>query len=290
MTNTNIEIFNNEEFGQVRAVVIDGEPWFVGKDVATALGFANTKDAILSHVDAEDRQILQRSAEATFEIPNRGLTIVNESGLYSLMLSCQLPKGKRFKTWITSKVLPSLRKNGIYITDPLMRQIAKNPNYLYALWDTLEQQNALLDSQTEVIAKQKDKIAEKDEHIERQENLILDMSHVVFMQDVEIEEKDEIIEGMGWKAEYYDNHVAESDGVPVRVLAKQLEIPERKLVDILIGCRFLYRCGKHLLPYADTRSAGLFKVREGGTLVTPKGKDKIFKLLEALSLDAEAAV
>lgn len=276
MTNTNIEIFSNEEFGKVRAVVIDGEPWFVGKDVATALGFANTKDAILSHVDAEDRQILQRSAEATFEIPNRGLTIVNESGLYSLMLSCQLPKGKRFKTWITSKVLPSLRKNGIYITDPLMQQIAKDPDYLYALWDTLEQQNAT--------------IAEKDERIERQENLIVDMSHVVFMQDVQLEEKDEIIEGMGWKAEYYDNYVAESDGVPVRVLAKQLEMPEKKLVDILIGCRFLYRCGGHLLPYADARSAGLFRVREGGTLVTPKGKDKIFKLLEALRLDAEAAV
>lgn len=110
------------------------------------------------------------------------------------------------------------------------------------------------------------------------------------MQGVGLEEKDEMISNMSWKAEYYDNHVAESDGVPVRVLAKQLEMPEKKLVDILIGCRFLYRCGKHLLPYADARSAGLFKVREGGTLVTPKGKDKIYKLLEALKLDAETAV
>ena len=290
MTNTNMEIFNNEEFGEVRAIVINGEPWFVGRDVAESLGYANTKDALITHTDPEDRQILKRSAEATFEIPNRGLTIVNESGLYSLILSCQLPKGKRFKKWITSEVLPSLRKNGIYVTDPLMRQIAKNPNYLYALWDTLEQQNSLLDSQTEVISEQQERIAEKDERIGRQENLIMDMSHVVFMQDVEIEEKDEIIGNMSWKAEYYDKHVDAGDGVPTRVLAKQLEISEKYLVSVLIGCRFLYRCGGHLLPYADRRCAGMFKVRESETLVTPKGKDKIFKVVEALRFEQKAAV
>ena len=82
MTNTNLEIFNNEEFGEVRAIVIDGEPWFVGRDVATALGFSNPKDALINHVDADDKRVIQRSPEATFEIPNRGLTIVSESGLY----------------------------------------------------------------------------------------------------------------------------------------------------------------------------------------------------------------
>ena len=75
-------LFNDQ---QVRTVVRDGEPWFVGKDVAIVLGYGNTKDALLSHIDEEDRAILQRSENATFEIPNRGLTIINESGLYSLM-------------------------------------------------------------------------------------------------------------------------------------------------------------------------------------------------------------
>lgn len=233
---------------------------------------------------------MKRSAEATFEIPNRGLTIVNESGLYSLILSCQLPKGKRFKKWITSEVLPSLRKNGIYVTDPLMRQIAKNPNYLYALWDTLEQQNSLLDSQTEVISEQQERIAEKDERIGRQENLIMDMSHVVFMQDVEIEEKDEIIGNMSWKAEYYDKHVDAGDAVPIRIAAKQLGVSEQWLVRLLVGCRMLYRCNGRLVPYADKRFRGLFAVKERRTMVTPLGKQVLHDYIGMLTSEQKAAV
>lgn len=123
-------IFNNEKFGSIRALTIDNEPWFAGKDVATALGFKNTKDALASHVDPEDKTILQRSENATLEnhipkdvlpvnfvlvdIPNRGLTIINESGLYSLILSSKLPTAKAFKHWVTSEVLPTIRKTGQY--------------------------------------------------------------------------------------------------------------------------------------------------------------------------------
>lgn len=114
MTNT-LKVFENKEFGKVRTVVINDEPWFVGKDVADALGYKNTKDALASHVDSEDKNILQRSGNTTFEIPNRGLVIINESGLYSLILSSKLPKAKEFKHWVTSEVLPSIRKNGGYI-------------------------------------------------------------------------------------------------------------------------------------------------------------------------------
>ena len=81
MTNNNMEIFNNAEFGSVRVLTLLGEPWFVGRDVASALGYANTKDALAKHVDHEDKRIIQRSQNATFEIPVRGLTIINESGL-----------------------------------------------------------------------------------------------------------------------------------------------------------------------------------------------------------------
>lgn len=109
-----LQIFKNEEFGEIRTVTIDNEPWFVGKDVAGVLGYGNTKDAIANHVDVEDRQVIQRSENATFKIPNRGLTLINESGLYSLIMSSKLSSAKKFKRWVTSEVLPSIRKTGSY--------------------------------------------------------------------------------------------------------------------------------------------------------------------------------
>ena len=111
-----LEIFKNEEFGEIRTLMIDGQPYFVGKDVAEILGYSNTKDAIIVHVDEDDRRIIQKSENTTFEIPNRGLTIINESGLYSLILSSKLDTAKKFKRWVTSEVLPSIRQTGNYIS------------------------------------------------------------------------------------------------------------------------------------------------------------------------------
>jgi hypothetical protein len=103
-------IFSKEEFGQIRGLQIDGEPWFVGKDVASVLGYKDTYDSLKKHVDEEDKQNRQN---AGFESP-RGLIVINESGLYSLILSSKLPKAKEFKRWVTSEVLPSIRKTGAY--------------------------------------------------------------------------------------------------------------------------------------------------------------------------------
>lgn len=128
MTNK-LRLFQNEEFGKIRALEIDSAPWFVGKDVAMALGYGNTKDALKSHVDAEDKRIIQRSENATLEIPNRGLTFINESGLYSLILSSKLPKAKAFKRWVTSEVLPSIRKFGTYATEETLRKALGNAEY-----------------------------------------------------------------------------------------------------------------------------------------------------------------
>lgn len=100
----------------------------MGKDIAEVLGYLNTKDAIATHVYEEDKKIIQRSENATLEIPNRGLTIINESGLYSLILSSKLPQAKKFKKWVTSDVLPSIRKHGMYATDELIN----NPDLLIA--------------------------------------------------------------------------------------------------------------------------------------------------------------
>lgn len=133
-----LTIFENPEFGAIRTVELDGEPWLVGKDVATALGYSNTKDALAAHVDDEDKRVVQRSENTTLEIPNRGLTIINESGLYSLVLSSKLPTARKFRRWVTSEVLPSIRKTGGY-------NLPKDyPSALRALADAEEQRQALL--------------------------------------------------------------------------------------------------------------------------------------------------
>ncbi len=108
-----IKIFKNPEFGEIRTTTIDDEPWFVGKDVAEILGYSDTFGAIKKHVDGEDKQNCQNDS---FESP-RGMTVINESGLYSLILSSKLPTAKKFKRWVTSEVLPTIRKNGMYMTD-----------------------------------------------------------------------------------------------------------------------------------------------------------------------------
>ena len=101
--------FSNEQFGKVRVVLIDNEPYFVGKDVATALGYSNPQKAIRDHVDSEDRTVNE-----SFTVNGTAPTLINESGLYSLILSSKLPTAKKFKRWVTSEVLPSIRKTGSY--------------------------------------------------------------------------------------------------------------------------------------------------------------------------------
>lgn len=109
-----LKIFENEKFGQIRTVVISGEPYFVGNDVAVALGYSNTRKAVPDHVDSEDKLRTQIRHAGQ----NREMTVINESGLYSLILSSKLPQAKSFKRWITSEVLPSIRKTGSYSTKP----------------------------------------------------------------------------------------------------------------------------------------------------------------------------
>lgn len=111
----NIQLFNSPEFGQIRTITDNDGIYFVGKDVAEILGYANTRDALNSHVDEEDKQVLTSQNTTLENIPNRGLTVINESGLYSLVLSSKLPSAKRFKRWVTSEVLPALRRQGGYM-------------------------------------------------------------------------------------------------------------------------------------------------------------------------------
>src|SRR5574344_470761 len=105
-----INIFENEEFGSVRTMEINGEPYFVGKDVAEILGYVDTNKAIAMHVDEEDKL----NDKTALSLGQRGGWLINESGLYSLILSSKLPNAKKFKRWVTSEILPSIRKTGGY--------------------------------------------------------------------------------------------------------------------------------------------------------------------------------
>lgn len=106
-----LNIFENPEFGSIRTLLVDDEPWFVGKDVATALGYKNSRKAVTDHIDDEDKGVTNR-----YPTPNhQPMTIINESGLYCLILSSKLPNAKKFKRWVTSEVLPAIRKTGTYI-------------------------------------------------------------------------------------------------------------------------------------------------------------------------------
>ncbi|MES3695986.1 phage antirepressor [Mammaliicoccus sciuri] len=124
-----LQIFSFDS-NEVRTVVVNEEPYFVGKDVAEVLGYTNTRDALNRHVDDEDKKNLTSRNTTLENLPNRGLTAVNESGLYSLIFSSKLDSAKRFKRWVTSEVLPAIRKHGIYATDSVIEQTMKNPDYI----------------------------------------------------------------------------------------------------------------------------------------------------------------
>lgn len=120
-----IQIFSNEQFGQVRVIDIDGEGWLVGKDVAIAVGYNRPSEAIRQHCD-EDDTLKHRIMDGLGR--NQETLLINESGLYSLIMSSKLPQAKKFKKWVTSDVLPSIRKHGMYATDELIN----NPDLLIA--------------------------------------------------------------------------------------------------------------------------------------------------------------
>lgn len=105
-----LQVFKNQEFGSVRTLVIDNEPWFVGKDIAESLGYTATEKAIRTHIDGDDKGVTEMDTPGG----KQKVVIINESGLYSLVLSSKLPSAKKFKRWVTSEVLPALRKTGQY--------------------------------------------------------------------------------------------------------------------------------------------------------------------------------
>lgn len=133
-----LQVFNNEAFGSVRAVEIDGEAWFVGKDVAEVLGYANSRKALIDHVDEEDKGVTKCDTLGGAQ----EITVINESGLYSLVLQSKLPKAKAFKHWVTSEVLPSIRKHGAYMTPETIEKVLLNPDTMIKLCTQLKEEQA----------------------------------------------------------------------------------------------------------------------------------------------------
>lgn len=131
-----IRIFNSEEFGSVRTITIDGDTWFVGKDVAEALGYKDTSDALKKHVMEEDK--LTRCFADSGQ--KRQMYIINESGLYALIFGSKLESAQKFKHWVTSEILPSIRKNGIYATNKVIDDILNNPDFGIELLTKLKEE------------------------------------------------------------------------------------------------------------------------------------------------------
>ena len=132
--------FHHEMFGDIRAIERDGEPWFVGKDVAEALGYSNASKAVMVHVDEEDKQKVMLKADSQNGNVVTATTLINESGLYSLVLSSKLPQAKVFKHWVTAEVLPSIRRHGAYATAPTIEKIIASPEFGIALLKNLQQE------------------------------------------------------------------------------------------------------------------------------------------------------
>ena len=128
--------FKSPEFGEIRTVEVNGEPWLVGKDVAQVLGYSDTDQALRKHVDEEDKLTRQFNGSGQ----NRAMTIINESGLYALVLSSKLPTAKKFRRWVTAEVLPSIRRHGAYMTPETIEKILTDPDTIIQLATELKEE------------------------------------------------------------------------------------------------------------------------------------------------------
>lgn len=129
--NNEIMVFSNADFGEIRTLNWDGEPWFVGKDAAAVLGYSNPQKAIRDHVDHEDRTVNE-----SFTVNGTALNLINESGLYSLIIGSKLPSARKFKRWFTSEVLPAIRRHGMYAVDDLL----ENPDLAIQAFTALKEE------------------------------------------------------------------------------------------------------------------------------------------------------
>lgn len=155
-----LKIFENPEFGEMRSIRIDGEAWLAGKDVANILGYADPSSAVSKHVDDEDKTTLPIRQDGSNYQTN--MTFINESGVYALVFSSKLPTAKKFKRWVTSEVLPSIRKHGAYMTKPTIEQIITSPDFLIKLATELKNEKEARQEAEAKVKAQKPKVLFSD--------------------------------------------------------------------------------------------------------------------------------
>ena len=248
-----LKIFEHPDFGKIRTVTIDDEPYLVGRDVAEVLGYSNPSKAVIAHVDDEDKRFEMLPIADSQNGNLIKTAIINESGLYSLILGSKLPSAKKFKRWVTSEVLPSIRKHGTYMTDETIEQVLSDPDTIIRLATQLKE--------------------------ERSKNKVLTQRNTELLVDKQI---------MQPKADYFDELVERNLLTNFRETAKLFDIKEKVFIRFLLDKKYIYRDQKgHLMPYME-KGRDLFEVKESTnnktgwtgtqTLVTPKGRET-FRLL-----------
>lgn len=213
----NIKVFENSEFGKVRTVILNDEPWFIGKDVTDILGYQNGSRDINRHVDEDDRQNYQNG---TFE-SNRGMAIINESGLYSLILSSKLPTAKKFKRWVTSEVLPSIRKHGAYMTEDTIKKAMAEPDFIIKLATELKKEQEQNKQLTETCSQQQQVIGE-----------------------------------LKPKADYVDKILKSDSLVTITQIAKDYGMSGQGMNKVLHDLHIIYNCNKQWLLYSQHQAKG----------------------------------
>ena len=221
-----LTLFQNNEF-KVRAIEIDGEPWFVGRDVAEQLGYKKPENAISMHVDDEDKTttLIQGSKNPNYK---NNTTIINESGLYSLVISSKLPSAKRFKKWVTSEVLPSIRKHGAYMTPEVLEKTITDPVFVKGLIENLISERE---------AKEK----------ERQEKLKLaEVNKVQAQQIVEMKPK----------VSYYDKVMQCKDLMTITMIAKDFGMTAAEMNQVLHQKKVQYKQSGQWFLYSKYQDKG----------------------------------
>lgn len=251
--NNQVQLFNFKG-QQVRTVTINEEPYFVGKDVTDILGYANTRDALHKHVDGEDKNTVAIRDGIKRGNPNQ--TVINESGLYSLILSSKLPQAKEFKRWVTSEVLPTIRKHGAYMTDQKAASIVTDKN---ALADLLQQAA--------------DQLKEKDVKIER------------LTAELEVSSK---------KATYLGLIVETKDGMTATQVAQDYGLSAKKFNALLHALGVQRKVNEQWILYAKYQGKGYIASKtftytdstgknhaKINTVWTQKGRLFLYELLKA---------
>ena len=238
----NVKIFENAEFGSIRVTELNGEAWFVGKDVADVLGYERGTKAVVDHIDEDDRLMIDGTTQSQFgiELGQRGGWLINESGLYSLVLSSKLPTAKKFKRWVTSEVLPSIRKHGAYMTPEKLEEALLDPDTLIRLATYLKQ--------------------EREKRIEAQAKIETDKPKVLFADAV----------------------CASQSSILVGDLAKLLKqngvnMGQNRLFAYLRDNGYLMKQGSSKnMPTQKSMELGLFEVKES-SITNPDGSIRITK-------------